>query len=150
MIKIPGIEKLKKEEKKLSKSLDACIKAYEKAKKKASCGLCSSYRKEMLSGGKLHVHCGTCFYRAAVQEGYEDLMDAKKALDDFERDVYAKTIFDSLNPFKPGLIETKTGKSISWNEAFGESYSENLESRKYRRIIALFDEVMSPIYQLAD
>lgn len=149
MAKYREIEKLGKEEKRLNKLLNAKIKAYEKAKKKANCGLCVSYRKELSSSsGKLHVHCGDCKYASLVSTAYQEVLEVKSDLDVFEEKTYGKTIFTILSKENPELIEVKTGKTLKWTDVFGKKYSDNIPGKRFRLLIGLFEKNMVAKYKL--
>lgn len=151
MSRFPQINKFKKEEKKLLKLLDTKIKIYEKSKKKAECGLCDSYQKELNKEnvyGKMHKHCGNCKYRVLVTQAYQELLEAKSELDNFEEKKYGKTVFDLLSKEMPELIEEKTGKVVKWNDIFGRKYSDNIPGKRYKLLIGLFEKNMCTKYRL--
>ena len=134
------IKSLSKQDKKLQKELDSAIKNYEKAKRKANCGFCPSYQAEIRNyTGKLHQNCDNCKYGELVLNAYHNFLNAKKNLDDFERDEYARAIYDYLKEVEPDLIEVRTGKEVTWKQAFGSSYSDN-PNKKYRALIGLFED----------
>lgn len=143
------IEKMKKKERKLSKVLDSQIKEYEKQKKKASCGLCSIYRKALKSDfSQLHTYCTGCPFSNKVSSSYDAFLEAKTSLDRFEINEYAKTIFSCLDLVQPILIEMRTGKEVNWVNAFGDNYSSCVKNGKYKSLIGLFDEDFSSKYKL--
>lgn len=150
MSRFQQIKKLSKEEKKFLKTLDAKIKTYEKEKKKAGCGLCNVYRKELSNNvpEKMHALCDNCKYHVPVIQAYRELLSAKSRLNDFEEKQYGKTIFDTLSVETPDLIDTKTGNVVKWIEVFGKSYSDNVPGKRYKLLIGLFEKNMKMRYRL--
>lgn len=96
----------------------------------------------------MHKHCGNCKYRVLVTQAYQELLEAKSELDNFEEKKYGKTVFDLLSKEMPELIEEKTGKVVKWNDIFGRKYSDNIPGKRYKLLIGLFEKNMCTKYRL--
>ena len=149
MNKYSELKKISKVYKSLTKTFESKIKEYEKVKKKAKCGLCAFYRKELSNAnGKLHMNCNACKYKNDVCQSYKDFIEAKVSLDDFEKDEYGKIVFETLDKDKPELIEIKSGKTIKWNDAFGSKYIDNVPGKRYKQLIGLFENNLASKYKI--
>ena len=68
----------------------------------------------------------------------------KRALDDIQRKEnsfiaqYAQEIYDHLSKTKPVLLKRATKTQISWEEAFGEKFSE-ISPNLYGTLVALIE-----------
>ncbi len=137
----PEIKKLSKQDKKLHQELDQAIRHYEKAKSIAKCGICPKYIQETRNyNGKLHQNCDGCVHQKEVLDAYHQFVSAGDKLDTFEETEYAKTVYETLKSEAPVVIENRTKRESSWEEAFGENYESNIPGRKYRSLIGLFEK----------
>jgi hypothetical protein len=144
----PTILELQKRYHFLQKNIEKAENKYVHELKISKCQTCNMFNTEMFSIplSNRHINCPTCKNGSPLFKAAQLNIQLENELDQFSKDVYAKAIFEELNKLKPNLLHNKTKKIYSWNEAFGNSFSENLKGFKYNQLINIFEGDIGPFH----
>ena len=136
------LKKLSKEYRKLLKNSDETMDLYNHNLREHGCNSCPIFLSEFRSVPFLsrHKNCGGCKNFKLIRDDYQKVLDSKKAIDDFSKEIYGKAIFERLIRLRPSLVDRRTQKVISFFEAFGDSYLAITSNGKYKVLIALLED----------
>ena len=122
----PEILKAHKVSKKLSEKNYALEIKLNKLKDKADCWNCIAYQSELQKPFEERFQeCATwCKYKNKIKRVHADGISAFQDWDDYDRNEYARIIFDAFSEEKPKLVFQRTKEEVNWIDAFGTDFDK--------------------------